>query len=142
MPNSRLWQRLMKGNTMSINNVVLMGRLTYQPELKTTVSGLSVIRFALACDRNKDSTDFIDCEAWRQTAEFIDRYFNKGDMLALQGYIKTDNFTDKDGKKRKSVTVVANNVSFCGGKSDNVHGGDVEIEEVEVDDDEDDLPWR
>lgn len=105
-----------------INMVALMGRLTYEPELRTTPSGVSVIRFQVACDRNyqKDSqnrqADFIDCIAWRQTAEFISRYFHKGDMIGVEGNIQTSNFTDKDGNKRKSVDVVANNVSFCGSK--------------------------
>lgn len=101
-----------------INSVVLMGRLTYEPELKTTTSGLSVIRFQMAVDRNYQSqgqerqADFIDVVAWRQTAEFISRYFHKGSMIAVEGSIQTNNFTDRDGNKRKSVEVVANQVSF------------------------------
>ena len=107
-----------------INSVVLMGRLTYDPELRTTPTGISVIRFQIACDRNYQAkgedrkADFIDVTAWRQTAEFISRYFRKGSMIAIEGSIQTDNFTDKDGNKRKSVTVVANNVSFCGSKAE------------------------
>jgi single-strand DNA-binding protein len=103
-----------------INSVVLMGRLTYEPELKTTTSGLSVIRFQMAVDRNYQpqgqdrQADFIDVVAWRQTAEFISRYFHKGSMIAVEGSIQTNNFTDRDGNKRKSVEVVANQVSFCG----------------------------
>ena len=93
-----------------INSVVLMGRLTYEPELKTTTRGLSVIRFQMA--------DFIDVVAWRQTAEFISRYFHKGSMIAVEGSIQTNNFTDRDGNKRKSVEVVANQVSFCGSKAE------------------------
>ena len=107
-----------------INSVVLMGRLTYEPELKRTPSGVSVINLQVACDRNyvakgeERKADFIDCIAWRQTAEFISRYFHKGSMIAIEGSIQTENFTDKDGNKRKLVTVVANNVSFCGSKAD------------------------
>lgn len=107
-----------------INSVVLMGRLTYEPELKTTTSGLSVIRFQMAVDRNYQSqgqerqADFIDVVAWRQTAEFISRYFHKGSMIAVEGSIQTNNFTDRDGNKRKSVEVVANQVSFCGSKAE------------------------
>lgn len=107
-----------------INSVVLMGRLTYEPELRTTPNGLSVIRFQIACDRNYQAkgeerkADFIDITAWRQTAEFISRYFHKGSMIAVEGSIQTDNFVDKDGNNRKSVTVVANNVSFCGSKAE------------------------
>ena len=107
-----------------INSVVLMGRLTYEPELKTTTSGRSVIRFQMAVDRNYQSqgqerqADFIDVVAWRQTAEFISRYFHKGSMIAVEGSIQTNNFTDRDGNKRKSVEVVANQVSFCGSKAE------------------------
>ena len=93
-----------------INSVVLMGRLTYEPELKTTTSGLSVIRFQMAVDRNYQS--------WRQTADFVSRYFHKGSMIAVEGSIQTNNFTDRDGNKRKSVEVVANQVSFCGSKAE------------------------
>ena len=108
-----------------INMVALMGRLTYSPELRSTPNGLAVIRFQVACDRNyqKDSqnrqADFIDCVAWRQTAEFISRYFHKGSMIAVEGTIQTSNYTDKDGNKRKQIEVLANNVSFCGGKAEN-----------------------
>lgn len=108
-----------------INMVALMGRMTYEPELRSTPNGLLVIRFQVACDRTyqKDSqnrqADFIDCVAWRQTAEFIRRYFHKGSMIAVEGTIQTSNYTDKDGNKRKQIEVLANNVSFCGGKSEN-----------------------
>lgn len=107
-----------------INSVVLMGRLTYEPELRRTPSGVSVCSFQIAVDRNytpkgeERRADFIDVTAWRQTAEFVCRYFHKGSMIALEGSIQTENFTDKDGNKRKSVTVVANNVSFCGSKTE------------------------
>ncbi len=107
-----------------INSVVLMGRLTYEPELRTTPSGVSVLRFQIACDRNYQKSgeerkaDFIDVTAWRQTAEFISRYFHKGSMIAVEGSIQTDNYTDKDGNKRKQVQVIANNVSFCGSKAE------------------------
>lgn len=141
-----------------INNVVEMGRLTYEPELKATPSGVSVIRFQIAVDRNytakgeERKADFIDCVAWRSTAEFISRYFHKGDMIALSGSIQTNNYTDKDGNKRKQVEVVANNVSFCGSKSNSnadttynqpaptyTSADNLDFEEI-VDDD-DDLPF-
>ncbi len=108
-----------------INSVVIMGRLTYDPELRTTPNGVSVVQIQVACDRNfqrsgeERKADFIDVTAWRQTAEFISRYFRKGSMIAIEGSIQTDNFTDKDGNKRKTVRVVANNVSFCGSKAEN-----------------------
>lgn len=146
-----------------INSVVLMGRLTFDPELRTTPSGVSVVRFQLAVDRNfqkageERKADFIDVTAWRQTAEFVSRYFRKGSMIAVEGSIQTDNFTDKDGNKRKSVQVIANNVSFCGSKAESgeasapayaqkqqpapsyasAQGSDFE----EIVDDDDDLPF-
>lgn len=107
-----------------INIVALMGRLTYEPELKSTPNGLSVIRFQLAVDRTYQAkgqerqADFIDCVAWRQTAEFISRYFHKGSMIAIEGTIQTSNYTDKNGNNRKQIEVLANNVSFCGSKSE------------------------
>lgn len=107
-----------------INSVVIMGRLTFDPELRTTPSGVSVVRFQVACDRNyqksgeERKTDFIDVTAWRQTAEFVSRYFRKGSMIAVEGSIQTDSYTDRDGNKRKSFQVVANNVSFCGSKAE------------------------
>ena len=82
------------------------------------------MRFQVAVDRNfqrageERKADFIDVTAWRQTAEFVSKYFRKGSMIAVEGSIQTDNFTDKDGNKRKSVQVVASNVSFCGSKAE------------------------
>ncbi|MDE6723504.1 MAG: single-stranded DNA-binding protein [Eubacterium sp.] len=144
-----------------INSVVIMGRLTFDPELRTTPNGISVVRFQVACDRNFSrsgedrKTDFIDVTAWRQTAEFVSRYFRKGSMIAVEGSIQTDNFTDKDGNKRKTVQVVANNVSFCGSKAESgtasnpvfsqpapsyASADNSDFEEIS-DDDEDDLPF-
>ena len=107
-----------------INTVALMGRLTYDPELRTTNTGISVISFQIAVDRNYQAqgqerqADFIDCVAWRQTADFISRYSRKGSMIAVEGSIQTRNYTDKNGNNRKAVEVVANNVSFCGSRSE------------------------
>ena len=107
-----------------INMVALMGRLTFEPEVRTTPSGVSVMRFQVACDRNYQRSgqdrqaDFIDCVAWRQTAEFIGRYFHKGSMIAVEGTLQTSSYTDKNGNQRKQVEVLANNVSFCGSKSE------------------------
>ncbi len=111
-----------------INNVTLMGRLTAAPELKTTTGGTSVTSFTLAVDRNytpkgeEKQTDFINIVAWRNTAEFISKYFNKGDMIAVTGEIQTRKYTDKDGNKRTAVEVVASQASFCGGKNDGNNG--------------------
>ena len=105
-----------------INNAILMGRLTTTPELKTTQNSTPVTTFSLAVERNyakareERQTDFIDIVAWRKTAEFITRYFSKGDMIAVQGEIQTRNYEDKNGNKRKAVEVVAQSVSFCGSK--------------------------
>lgn len=107
-----------------VNCAVIMGRLVADPELRTTGSGVSVTSFTVAVDRrfaNKDEekqADFIDVIAWRQTADFVCKYFRKGSMIAVQGYIQTRMYEDKDGNKRKAVEIVADNVSFCGSKSD------------------------
>ena len=102
-----------------------MGRLTADPELNKTQSGISVTRITVAVDRafvrqgEERQADFIDVRCWRQTAEFVCKYFQKGSMIAVEGSIQTDSYTDNNGNKRKSVTVVANNVSFCGSKAEN-----------------------
>lgn len=130
-----------------INNVTLMGRLTAAPELKTTNSGLEVCSFCIAVDRsyqNKDGekqTDFINITAWRQTAAFICKYFNKGQMIALTGSIQTRSYEDKNGSKRTAVEVLANNVSFCGSKSDNASAVKSDTVPIGADAIEDDLPF-
>ena len=103
-----------------MNNVTLMGRLTAAPELKYTPNNVAVIAFTVAVKRayaKDQESDFIDIVAWRQTAEFVEKYFNKGDMIALKGAIQTRAYTDKNGNKRKAVEVVAENVYFCGSKN-------------------------
>lgn len=107
-----------------MNNVSLIGRLTADPELKTTPSGLSYVRCSLAVDRTfvrkseERQADFINILAWRKTAEFICRYFGKGQRIALTGRIQTGSYTDKDGGKRYTFEVVAENVEFCEAKKD------------------------
>lgn len=107
---------------MSLNCAVIMGRLTAAPELRTTKSGLSVTTFSVAVDRayakpgEERQTDFINVVAWKQIAAFVTRYFEKGQMIAVQGSIQTRNYEDKNGNKRTAVEIVANSVSFCGGK--------------------------
>ena len=107
-----------------VNCAVIMGRLVADPELRTTGSGISVTSFTVAVDRRfnrqgeERQADFIDVIAWRQTAEFICKYFRKGSMIAIQGYIQTRMYEDKNGNKRKAVELVADNVSFCGSKSE------------------------
>lgn len=102
-----------------LNHIVIMGRLTRDPELRRTGSGIAVTSFSLAVDRDfapKDGgereTDFIDCVAWRQTGEFVSKYFAKGRMAVVSGRLQIRNWTDKDGNKRRSAEVIADNVYF------------------------------
>ena len=103
------------------NLVVLTGRLTADPELKTTQSGVSVVSFCVAVQRQYKSgedpiTDFINIVAWRHTAEFVTKYFHKGNMIGVEGSIQTRKYTDKDGNNRTAFEVLANNVQFVEGK--------------------------
>ena len=112
-----------------INNVVLMGRLVAAPELRSTGTGISVTSFTLAVERayaksgEQRQADFIDCVAWRNTAEFITKYFQKGSMIAITGSIQTRNYEDKNGNKRKAVEILVDNASFCGSKAETGTGG-------------------
>ena len=146
-----------------LNHIVLMGRLTRDPELRQTQSGVSVASFTLAVDRdyqNRDSgekqTDFIDIVAWRSTAEFVSKYFSKGRMAVVTGRLQIRDWTDRDGGKRRSAEVVADNVYFgesksgsqggqpSGGKSGGSYGGydapEIKTDFSEVEDDGD-LPF-
>ena len=103
------------------NVVILTGRLTADPELKTTQSGISVTNFSIAVDRKIKSsdekhTDFINIVAWRQTAEFITKYFSKGSMIGIEGSIQTRKYQDKDGNNRTAFEIVTNNVQFIESK--------------------------
>lgn len=106
-----------------LNCAVIMGRLTADPELRQTPSGVPVTRFTVAVDRGyvkageERKADFINVVAWRQTAEFVSRYFQKGSMIAVQGSIQTGSY-EKDGVKRSTFEIIADNVSFCGSKSE------------------------
>lgn len=107
-----------------LNCAIIMGRLTADPELRTTASGLSVTSFSVAVDRRftrsgeEKQTDFINVVAWRQQADFVTKYFQKGSMIAIQGSIQTRTYEDKNGNKRQAVEIVADNVSFCGSKAE------------------------
>ena len=108
-----------------LNHIVIMGRLTRDPELRRTGSGIAVTSFSLAVDRDfapKDGgereTDFIDCVAWRQTGEFVSKYFAKGRMAVVSGRLQIRSWTDKDGNKRRTAEVVADNVYFGDSKRD------------------------
>ncbi len=105
------------------NLVVLTGRLTADPELKTTANGISVTTFSIAVDRRYRSgeerqTDFINIVAWRSSAEFIAKYFQKGSLIGIEGSIQTRRYTDKNGNNRTAFEVVANNVQFVESKRD------------------------
>ena len=112
-----------------LNKIFIMGRLTRDPELRRTQSGTAVASFSLAVDRdykNADGTketDFIDIVAWRSSAEFVSKYFAKGRMAVVTGRLQIRNWQDKEGNKRRSAEVVADNVYFGDSKRDNADGG-------------------
>ena len=115
-----------------LNKIFIMGRLTKDPELKRTQTGTPVVSFSLAVDRDfKDkstgerATDFISCVAWRQSAEFISRYFTKGRMAVVEGRLQTRDWTDKDGNKRRSTEVIVDSIYFGDSKreTENTFGG-------------------
>ena len=108
-----------------LNHIVIMGRLVRDPELRRTGSGVAVTSFTLAVDRDfspKDGsereTDFIDCVAWRQTGEFVSKYFTKGRMAVVAGRLQIRGWTDKDGNRRRTAEVIADNVYFGDSKRD------------------------
>ena len=112
-----------------LNHIVIMGRLTRDPELRRTGSGIAVASFTVAVDRDfggrdggEKETDFIDCVAWRQTGEFVSKYFTKGRMIVVSGRLQIRSWTDKDGNKRRTAEVVADNVYFGDSKRDNDGG--------------------
>ena len=112
-----------------LNQIVLMGRLTRDPELRRTGSGVAVASFTLAVDRDfaaqgaEKETDFVDIVAWRNTAEFVSRFFTKGRMAVVTGRLQIRNWTDKEGNKRRSAEVVADNVYFGDSKRDGAAPG-------------------
>lgn len=108
-----------------LNHITIMGRLTRDPEIRKTGSGTAVANFTLAVDRDYSSkdggekeTDFIDCVAWKHTADFVSKYFTKGRMAVVSGRLQVRNWTDKDGNKRRTAEVVAENVYFGDSKKD------------------------
>jgi single-strand DNA-binding protein len=106
-----------------LNKIILMGRLTKDPELRRTQGGTAVASFSLAVDRDfkgqngEKETDFIDIVAWRNTAEFVSKYFSKGRMAVVEGRLQLRDWTDKDGIKRRSAEVIADNVYFGDSKN-------------------------
>ena len=128
-----------------LNKAILMGRLTRDPELKYTQGNLPVIQFTVAVERNRTAqgqekqTDFINVVAWKQTAEFVEKYFKKGSLIALRGSIQQRNYEDKNGNKRTAFEVIADEVSFCGSKADKPQTpNNDDFEEIPI---SDDLPF-
>jgi single-strand DNA-binding protein len=112
-----------------LNHITIMGRLTRDPELRRTGSGVAVASFTVAVDRDfggrdggEKETDFIDCVAWRQTGEFVSKYFTKGRMIVVSGRLQIRSWTDKDGNKRRTAEVVADNCYFGDSKRDDQGG--------------------
>lgn len=107
-----------------LNTITIMGRLTHDPELRRTSSGVAVASFTLACDRDyapqgaDKETDFIDVCAWRYTAEFVSKYFTKGRMAVVSGRLQIRNWQDKEGNKRRSAEILADHIYFGEGKKD------------------------
>lgn len=132
-----------------LNNVIIMGRLTRDPELRRTQGGTAVTSFTMAVDRDFKSqsgekeTDFIDVVAWRNTGEFAAKYLAKGRMAAVEGRIQVRDWQDKDGNRRKSVEVVADNVYFADSKRDSKPQESRTVDDQEFDEIEDDgdLPF-
>jgi single-strand DNA-binding protein len=148
-----------------INRAILQGRLVADPDLKHTQSGVSVVSFRIACDRdykskdpNAQNCDFINVVAWRSVAEFISRWFVKGSLILVDGRIQVRDYTDNNGNKRNVVEVVAESVNFCGKREINARGNGTtggrsqesyaqqnyqqEPQEfAEVDEDDGELPW-
>ena len=120
-----------------LNQIIIMGRLTRDPELRRTGSGVAVASFTLAVDRDfadkqsgEKETDFIECVAWRQTGEYVSKYFTKGRMAVVVGRLQIRKWTDKDGNKRSTAEVVADNVYFGDSKREETHTGFVPNESV------------
>ena len=137
-----------------LNHITAAGRLTKDPELRRTQNGVAVASFTIACDRDiKDAsgnkqTDFIDCVAWRNTAEFVDKYLTRGRMVIVSGRLQMREWTDKSGAKRKNAEILAENAYFADSKRavENTEKNEtkeaaqtVDFDQVEIDDDE--LPF-
>lgn len=138
------------GANFNFNKVILGGRMTADPELKTTTSGVSVTSFTVAVNRRvkngEAQADFINCTAWRGTAEFICKYFKKASSICLEGSLQVRSWTDKDGNKRYATEVIAEQAYFVDGKNDTQNNGayipeaytshqEAQMEEIGADDD-------
>jgi len=126
-----------------MNSITIMGRLTRDPELRQTNSGTPVTSFTVAVDRRgkEKATDFLDCVAWNDKAEFVHKYFGKGRMILVAGRLQIRDWTDKEGNKRRTAEIVANDVYFCGDRqqrgTEPQGVPDVEFEDLS----DDDLPF-
>ena len=127
-----------------MNKIILKGRLTTDPELRKTQNDVAVCNFSIAINRryDREKTDFITCEAWRQTAEFISKYFSKGKEIAVVGELHIDKW-DKDGETRYLTEVSVEEVEFCGNKNENSSEktNNDKPEFVEIEEDDGDLPF-
>lgn len=119
-----------------LNTVIISGRLTKHPEKRVTGGGVTVTRFTVAVDRDygDKQTDFINCVAFRATGDFVDRYFDKGDMISVNGSLHMNSYTDREGKKRTDYEVAVDRAYFCGSKK-----AVAQLEDISGDDG--DLPW-
>lgn len=130
-----------------LNKVIVMGRMVRNPELRRTNSGTAVASFTIACDRDFKSdggereADFIECVAWRNTAEFVSKYFTKGRMAVVSGRLQTRNWTDKEGNKRKATEIVAESVYFGDSKRKELQSYAAPQEPFAELPDEDELPY-
>ena len=133
-----------------MNNICITGRLTSAPEIKKTTSGVSVCSVSIAVDRDykvngEKATDFIPCVFWRGTAEFVGKYFSKGDMISVVGSLESRKYKDKEGNNRTVWEVKADKVSFCGGKKeasqDNTQDNTQSFEDVSDEFSDGDLPF-
>ena len=130
-----------------LNKLVLMGRLTADPELKTTPNGVSVTSFTLAVDRNyrqgnERKTDFVNCVAWRGTAEFITRYFGKGQLMAIDAELQSRSYENAQGNKVTVWEAIVNNAYFAGGKNEGTpNNGDTPLTDYDTYPNDDDLPF-
>ena len=144
-------------SNLNLNKVVLAGRLTSKPELKVTPSGINVCSFSIAIKRRgAEESDFINCQAWRKTAEFISQYFDKGSAICVTGSIQTRSWNDNNGNKRFATEVVVDEAMFVDSRSDSTnapqstetynpytnpaHPSKIDMKDIETDTDQD-LPF-
>ena len=129
-----------------MNKIILVGRLTKDPEVRSTSAGYSTANFTVAVNRNFKNkegnydADFLPCVAFRQTADFVSKFFKKGNMISLEGRVQTRNYDAQDGTKRYVTEVVVENVEFVGGKNESSSGTSTEYVDVPMDDPIDEMP--